>query len=289
MAETSQPPPSVIRLTSQKRASLGYASGRSGLHFRDPFDESMMAIRMSYAECETFATGFAKSTQSLENLHVDLGKVLETRHTGSAEGKGTIKAHRSALCRAVAILTKQSHMSRILCDYSGVRKIPYGRSEPLKYTLSSSKSTSVPLQRIHIGPLTIPRDTASLIFEEVKPLLHKLNDVLRTEYALDRPGLQACLQGYLDESCDFGQIYGYLRPWWFRGNFDRISALMQQRKEEDALLRKNAVDGDCIINPHVPPRRIWDLYSNRVLPFYVLPVPSPSIIPGNVWAVSHSW
>ncbi|KIP08604.1 hypothetical protein PHLGIDRAFT_12500 [Phlebiopsis gigantea 11061_1 CR5-6] len=186
---------------------------------------------------------------------------------------------------------KVAEVAESLCNYSGgVRKHFAAGKEPEPFILRGSKPrTMIPFQRVHIGPLTISQDLAKTNFSTVNLLLNKLNDVLGTEYEILRPGLQACLQGYLDESCDFGTIYGHLRPWWLRGNFDLISTLMQKRKEEDALLRKSAVDGDCIINPRIPPRRIWDLFSNRVLPFHVLPVSSPSSIPGNVWAVSHSW
>ncbi|GJE88345.1 HET-like protein [Phanerochaete sordida] len=47
--------------------------------------------------------------------------------------------------------------------------------------------------------------------------------------------------------------------------------------------------GSYIRNSHVPPRRVWDLYSNRVLPYHVLPHAHPGHIPGNIWTVSHSW
>lgn len=201
-----------------------------------------------------------------------------------------MELHRERLCKAVAYWGWHANgVETSFCDYSGRRKRAPAGASPTVYELQGVPAAALPLQRFHKGPYTIPHDKANAKFSDVNQLLYELNDVLGTEYTIERPGLQACLQGYLDESCDFGQIYGHLRPWWLKGNFHHIAVLMEQRKEEDARLRKNAVDGDCIVNPHIPPRRIWDLYSNRVLPFYVLQVSSPAAIPSNVWAVSHSW
>ena len=50
-----------------------------------------------------------------------------------------------------------------------------------------------------------------------------------------------------------------------------------------------SLDGDVVVHPTIPPRRVWDLFSNRVVPFSVLSVEFPDVMPSNVWAVSHSW
>ena len=243
--------------------------GAGGIfQFRNPFDSSLPLIRMSGPERSSFEAHFAQAR---------LGKSA-TR---------TFADHREDLCKAVAILSVRPDRERIMLNFTRTRGPQYDRGKA--YTLESSTKVATSLQRYHVSQLTITHDMANEKFRDVASLLKKLNEVLGTEYTVGRPGLSAFLQGYLDESCDFGQIYGQLRPWWFRGNFDRISTLLQKRKEEDSLLRRNAVDGDSIVNPNVPPRRVWDLFSNRVLPFYVLPVTTPSTIPDNVWAVSHSW
>ncbi|KIP09681.1 hypothetical protein PHLGIDRAFT_67062, partial [Phlebiopsis gigantea 11061_1 CR5-6] len=175
-----------------------------------------------------------------------------------------MEIYRERLCKAVASWGWPSNgVESSFCDYSSSRKRAAAETTPAIYELQGAPTATVPLQRFHKGPYTIPRDKANVRFSDVNQLLYGLNDVLGTEYTIERPGLQACLQGYLDESCDFGQVYGHLRPWWAKDNFHRIAVLMQQRKDEDAQLRKNAVDGDCIVNPHIPPP--------------------------NVWAVSHSW
>lgn len=239
---------------------------------------------MSEAECNAFVGRFAR---------------LRSERYRPASGIGHVM-RRTEICKAVAILAKEPSRDRLLFDFTAVtgKVQPQGEdngsTDKANSTLSAralgvKSIPSIPLQRIHINPFTIPHYLANQRFNDVNSLLDKLNKVLRTDYARNRPGLCSCLQEYLDESCDFGQIYGHLRPWWFKGNFERVAALMLKRKEEDSVLRRNAIDGDCIVNPRVPPRRIWDLYSNRVLPFYVLPVDQAHIIPDNVWAVSHSW
>ncbi|EKM56406.1 uncharacterized protein PHACADRAFT_253498 [Phanerochaete carnosa HHB-10118-sp] len=67
-----------------------------------------------------------------------------------------------------------------------------------------------------------------------------------------------------------------------------------KRKKDDQDERNEAVQDHCVTNPHVPPRRVWDLYSNRVLPFFALPERLRNST-GDVrtldrlWAISHSW
>ncbi|KAF9029052.1 hypothetical protein BDZ89DRAFT_1160070 [Hymenopellis radicata] len=53
--------------------------------------------------------------------------------------------------------------------------------------------------------------------------------------------------------------------------------------EEDVSLRASALNTErnLIIQPHVPPRRVWDLFSNRVVPSWT--------ITGRIAAISHSW
>lgn len=196
---------------------------------------------------------------------------------------------RTDLLRAALLSTKRPGLKERLFDFNDARhqRIRGG----MIFTLDSpnSKFSDIPLQHHHSGPLAIPYSVANQIYPQPDILLDNLNEILGTTYDLSRPGLAACLQEFLDARCDFGQIYGRLRPWWFIGNFERMSTLMYNRKEQDAALRQNAIVGHCIIEPRMPPRRVWDLYSNRVLPFHALRVEDPLTVPDSVWAVSHSW
>ncbi len=46
-------------------------------------------------------------------------------------------------------------------------------------------------------------------------------------------------------------------------------------------MRQKALVGNVIVNPHLEPRRIWDLYSNRVVPSWITNTrPKP---------ISHAW
>ncbi|GJE98158.1 hypothetical protein PsYK624_143800 [Phanerochaete sordida] len=66
-------------------------------------------------------------------------------------------------------------------------------------------------------------------------------------------------------------------------------AILSRRRQKDLDMREQASHEHYINSSSISPRRVWDLYSNRVLPYYALP-PHPSThIPHNVWTVSHSW
>lgn len=47
-------------------------------------------------------------------------------------------------------------------------------------------------------------------------------------------------------------------------------------------MRQEALVGNRIVNPNIPPRRVWDLYSNRVVPYWVVSDKEP-------WAISYAW
>ena len=149
----------------------------------------------------------------------------------------------------------------------------------------------VQLQQSHTGQLALSHRYQTLSCDDMssEDLLKRLNDVLGTTHTLDTPGLSKCLQEYLDESCDFGQVYSYLRPWWNTSNFEDVPRFMNERKAQDTFMREQAIRGDSIVQRDIPPRRLWDLFSNRVIPYYVLKIPQPDFVPPNIWAVSHSW
>ena len=67
---------------------------------------------------------------------------------------------------------------------------------------------------------------------------------------------------------------------------------MSNFQREDNQLREGAILGASIRNSKLPPRRVWDLFSNRILPFHAIRKSSqsnPSDILDNLWRVSHSW
>ena len=163
------------------------------------------------------------------------------------------------------------------------------------FELKGSRRYQIPFQWYHSGRGAIPArlaDKAGLrsVQGGVNWVLEQLNAVFGTDRVLEEPGMGQMLQDFVAEDFDFGRIYGHLRPWWFsKLTVPDVRLRMQKRKSDDWRLRSAAMDGDCIVDPAIPPRRIWDLYSNRVVPYYVLDISHPRAIPENVWAVSHSW
>ena len=173
------------------------------------------------------------------------------------------------------------------------------------FTLRSPSTTAVPFQRVHQGPGAIPDELADQTCTEMglQGALDHLNSILHTQYTFDdAPGLAACLE-YVTARCrDFGELYGRIRVWWLY-DFNKLPDELESMKRADEELRRNAVHGDHIVNPDIPPRRVWDLYSNRVVPFYAVcsvtptfrfdlrrsPPPKRVNIPRNVWAISHGW
>ena len=160
------------------------------------------------------------------------------------------------------------------------------------FTLHSPSPSRVPLQRIHIGPYAIPEKLADTPCNRihVKGFLRKLNEIHATNYTLNIPGLRNCLEHVLQSCEDFGQAYGTIRPWW-QYKMTRVLDAMTRREKTDYELRSGAVRGSCIQDADIPPRRVWDLWSNRVLPFHCSPTESSSgkHVPDNLWTISHSW
>lgn len=160
------------------------------------------------------------------------------------------------------------------------------------FSLVPHPRSSAPLQWAHHGPGAIPNDLADRPRDilDVAAVLHLLNNVLGTPYSLDTPGLQACLEHILHISRDFGEIYGRLRPHWNSDFPVLLSTISQRQQEYEKHQRESLSDRQYLWNPRIYPRRIWDLYSNRVLPIYALePCALVNILPRHFCTVSHSW
>ena len=124
----------------------------------------------------------------------------------------------------------------------------------------------------------------------MEDLLSHLNTVLGTSHALDMPGLRPCLEHALHTSHDFGQLYGTLRSWWSE-DFTQTLDRMKRLGDEVRVKRGSAIHGSCIQDCEIPPRRVWDLRSNRVLPYHVIVQAEAALqcIEWKLWTVSHSW
>ncbi|GJE99069.1 hypothetical protein PsYK624_153100 [Phanerochaete sordida] len=103
------------------------------------------------------------------------------------------------------------------------------------------------------------------------------------------PALQECLLHFLKTSPDFGYVYGVLRPYWNAIDaLPKLPDVLFYQEGRVRRMRREAVTDNYLTDVRVPPRRLWDLYSNRVLPYHVLPC-APFRFPYNFWTVSHSW
>ncbi|KAJ3558357.1 hypothetical protein NM688_g978 [Phlebia brevispora] len=173
--------------------------------------------------------------------------------------------------------------------------ITEGQRKKVIYSDGEETDIEVPLQIKHetTNPV-ISSSSASQSCESlgIKGLLKELNEVLRTSYNEDHPGLLPHLEKCIDSRYDFGTAFGRLRPYWF-DDFTQLQNILDARALEDKQQRERALDKEhnLITEPHIEPRRVWDLYSNRVLPISVTPVASPHGRPANarLWAISHSW
>ncbi|KAK0189380.1 hypothetical protein F5146DRAFT_1199348 [Armillaria mellea] len=135
--------------------------------------------------------------------------------------------------------------------------------------VSSPWSRSTDKQQSFTGRKpVIPSDLADTSCDEyiIQGLLNQFNAILGTSYTLSTAGIRSILEHYISKEYDFGTAYAH--------DLSRREVQYQQMLE-DVLIT------DRIIYPHVPPRRVWDLYSNRVVPW--------CIARRRPWAISHAW
>ncbi|KAK0499357.1 hypothetical protein EDD18DRAFT_1441000 [Armillaria luteobubalina] len=111
----------------------------------------------------------------------------------------------------------------------------------------------------------------------VDRVLEKLNTTLGTSYAL--ASVVSILHSYISQNFDFGTAYAYLRPYW--SDILTVEHELSTLEEKDKEMRRNATVDGRITNRDVPPRRVWDLYANRVVPYWVARK--------YLWGISHAW
>ncbi|KAG7441898.1 uncharacterized protein BT62DRAFT_936516 [Guyanagaster necrorhizus] len=157
-------------------------------------------------------------------------------------------------------------------------------------------SIKVPLQRAYIGAK--PAISSSLADTPcttlgVQGILDELNATLGTSYTLDIPTLSSVLEDCVKSDYDFGTAYSRLRAVWGIKRRNTIQDEIRTREARDQEKRRNALVGNRIVNPKLEPRRVWDLYANRVVPWWssdaflwMVPWPSGTRI---VLPVSHAW
>ncbi len=144
-------------------------------------------------------------------------------------------------------------------------------------------STPVPKQKSYTGRYPVISSSVAdtpCAKLGVVGLLEKLNIILVTSYTLEMYSLCSVLEGYITKDYDFGTAVSYLRRFWYNDLTD-IEDKLQTRGAWDRQMRQDVLVNNKIINHLLPPRRVWDLYSNRVVPWWVArEYPE---------AISHAW
>ena len=148
----------------------------------------------------------------------------------------------------------------------------------------------LPLQQAYTSAGVLPPTLADIPCRNFTALelLAELNAIIGIHVDMTN-SMQAYMEGCAVLNMNFGTVYGYLRPLW-----GMPSHVFQ-----------NILDARLHPTFHGPrtapgPKRIWDLYSNRVLycPHLIPRHPleqrhhganSSPDIPHSFWAVSHSW
>ncbi|PBK61060.1 hypothetical protein ARMSODRAFT_1065479 [Armillaria solidipes] len=149
----------------------------------------------------------------------------------------------------------------------------------------AEEEITVPSQRIYTGAK--PVVSASLANTPcttfgLRGLLKQLNDTLRTSYTLEIPTLSSLLEDCIANEYDFGTVYASLRTAWYTEDWSLIPFRLCECEEMDRKMRQTALHGNHIMQPQIYPRRVWDLYSNRVVSTWST---------GREYsdAISHAW
>ncbi|GJE89222.1 hypothetical protein PsYK624_053170 [Phanerochaete sordida] len=127
-------------------------------------------------------------------------------------------------------------------------------------------------------------------------LLAHLNLIVGTNHLLSTRGVRDLVEHIRRSSYDLGEAYGKVRHWWHDANLATTGrkhyATLQEDEAAYNSFRRSATCDFSLQTSLLPPRRVWDLHSNRVLPFTVLVTLSSQAevsLPDNLWTVSHSW
>ncbi|KAK0472381.1 hypothetical protein IW261DRAFT_1665548 [Armillaria novae-zelandiae] len=111
----------------------------------------------------------------------------------------------------------------------------------------------------------------------VDDVLEKLNTMLGTSYGL--ASVISILDSYIAQNVNFGTAYAYLHPYWY--NIPTIKQELSTREGNDSEMQQNSLIDGRITTEDVPPWRVWDLYANWVVPYWV--------VYKYLWGICHAW
>jgi hypothetical protein len=143
----------------------------------------------------------------------------------------------------------------------------------------------VPLQQNFTGDqFTLPDNIANTYCSSlgVDQTLELLNHAMQTTH-FRTPEVEALIQRCIEENYDFGTALSFIHRFWEKCPNEALFRLDIARKADEELRRK-AVNGD-FVKKDTPPRRVWDLHTNRVIPYYW----ADMSVSTDLFAISHSW
>ncbi|PBK92226.1 hypothetical protein ARMGADRAFT_1081005 [Armillaria gallica] len=170
-------------------------------------------------------------------------------------------------------------------------------------TGQGESSIKVPLQRSFTGTKpVIPSSLADTPCTAlgIPRLLDLFNTTLRTSYTLDTPSLFSVLEECIKNNYDFGTAYGRLRAVWGANRYGTIQNELHRCEANDWKMRQQVLQGNQIVNSNLHPRRVWDLYANRVVPWWSSVTFHPSLSRSSSFEtgsptresgppISHAW
>ncbi|KAK0458772.1 uncharacterized protein EV420DRAFT_1308276 [Desarmillaria tabescens] len=119
-------------------------------------------------------------------------------------------------------------------------------------------------------------------------MLGQLNTTLGTSHTLDTPSLSSLLEECIAKNWNFGMAYSRLRRIWYTRNWSTVRDTLREWEEADREMRRKALVGNRIVKPDLPPRRVWDLCSNRVVPYWCMGIPTREMV-WRLRPISHAW
>ncbi|KAK0439954.1 uncharacterized protein EV420DRAFT_1733408 [Desarmillaria tabescens] len=161
-------------------------------------------------------------------------------------------------------------------------KLPKVTLSALTETGQAESNIPVPKQRSHTGRKLVIRSALAntpCVDLGINGILKELNAKLKTLYTLDDFILRSALESFISHNYDFGNVYAILRPYW--GDLTSFKHIYKA-SNRDRKMRKNMIINNRVSERRAPPRRVWDLYANRVVPLWVADEP-------RLCAISHAW
>ncbi|KAK0219507.1 hypothetical protein EDD85DRAFT_915551 [Armillaria nabsnona] len=126
----------------------------------------------------------------------------------------------------------------------------------------------------------------------IQGVLDQLNATLGTSHTLDTLSLSSLLNECIEKNNDFGMAYALLRPVWKTDGKSDMQNELSRHEEKDKEQRENASVGNLIVHPWLQPRHVWDLYSNHVMPPWIIDKLSISQFSNGtakLLPISHVW